>query len=440
MCWRGRAMIKLLDGRGESCESIIKTLNRPSQLEYVEERNSVNQILRDIKLKGDRALFDYTSKFEGVNYEKIEDMMVSDEEIDRAYNSIPSTLLNAMRKSAENITKYHQKQLQNSWISFEEDGVMLGQRITPIARVGVYVPGGRASYPSSVLMNVIPAKIAGVEEIIMVTPPTSDGYINPTILAAAYLAGVDKIYKIGGAQAIGALAYGTETIGKVDKIVGPGNIYVTLAKKEVFGFVDIDMIAGPSEILIIADDSVDPAFVAADLLSQAEHDPMASSILVTDSHALASSVKREIENQTMDMTTRETIKASLSEYGCLIVVDDLDIATQVANDIAPEHLEIMTRYPERELKLIKNAGSIFLGPYSPEPLGDYMAGPNHVLPTSGTAKFYSPLGVDAFIKRSSIIQYTENALSKAYRDIACFARAEGFEAHARAAEVRFEER
>lgn len=431
-------MIKLLDGRNKLSPYIIDKLNRPLQLEYYEERDIVTEILSDIKYNGNNALIKYTNKFEKTNFNDIDDIIVSDKEIEEAYSSIGAELLNAMRKSAKNIRNYHEKQAQNSWITFEADGVLLGQRITALSRVGVYVPGGRASYPSSVLMNVIPAKVAGVEEIIMVTPPASDGKVNPAILAAAHLAKVDKIYKIGGAQAIGALAYGTETIDKVDKIVGPGNIYVTLAKKEVFGFVDIDMIAGPSEILIIADDSANPAFIAADLLSQAEHDPMASSILITTSYSLAQKVTSEIEEQTMNIPTRDTIKLSLSKYGCIIVVDDISIAAEVANDIAPEHLEIMTESPNICLSLIKNAGSIFIGPYSPEPIGDYMAGPNHVLPTSGTAKFYSPLGVDAFTKKSSIIEYTREALSKTYKDIACFARSEGFEAHARSVEVRFD--
>ncbi|NMA95890.1 MAG: histidinol dehydrogenase [Clostridiales bacterium] len=430
-------MIKVIDGKGKSIDSIMDMIDRPSQLEFAEGRESVERILKNVRELGDRAVFKFTKKFEQVEYNNKDEMFASKEEIKEAYNLVPTSLLNIMKKAKSNIEKYHKKQLKNSWMSFENNGIILGQLITPISRVGVYVPGGRASYPSSVLMNVIPAKIAGVSDIIMVTPPRADGSIDPNILAAAYIAGVDTVIKIGGAQAIAALAYGTESIKKVDKIVGPGNIYVTLAKKEVYGLVDIDMIAGPSEILIIADDTANPKFIAADLLSQAEHDPMASVILTTDSDDLIEGVKKELKLQTKDISTKDTIEASLAGFGYLILVDDLKMATQVSNSIAPEHLEIMTDYPERELKLIKNAGSIFLGDYSPEPLGDYMAGPNHVLPTSGTAKFYSALGVDAFIKRSSIIQYTKKALSKDYKDIAEFARAEGFEAHARSVEVRF---
>lgn len=431
-------MIRILDGRDRETQDIIYDLNRPSQLEYTDERRIVCNILEDIKNAGDEALLEYTNKFEGTQFKDINEIVVSKAEMEKAYDLISPKLLKTMELSAKNIRNYHKKQLQNSWVTFEKDGVMLGQRITPLAKVGVYVPGGRASYPSSVLMNVIPAKVASVKDITMVTPPSTDGQIDPAILVAASLAGVDKVYKIGGAQAIGALSYGTDTIKKVDKIVGPGNIYVTLAKKEVFGFVDIDMIAGPSEILIIADETANPSFIAADLLSQAEHDPMASSLLVTDSCKLAKEVKVELCSQMEVLSTKKTIEASLSDYGCIIVVDNIVKAADVANSIAPEHLEIMTSYPNEHLNLIENAGAIFIGSYSPEPVGDYMAGPNHVLPTSGTAKFYSPLGVDDFIKKSSIVRYTKDALFKTYEDIALFARAEGFEAHARSVEVRFD--
>lgn len=430
-------MIRILDGRSKTVDNIMKKLARPSHLEFGGERDVVNKILQDIKVSGDVALLDYTNKFDKTSYKSINEILVSEKEIEDAYNSISPELLEALKKAAENIKKYHEKQVTNSWITFESDGVILGHRITPIARVGIYVPGGRTSYPSSVLMNAIPAKVANVKEIIMVTPPGDDGKIDPAILAAAKIASVDKIYKMGGAQAVGALAYGTQTVEKVDKIVGPGNIYVTLAKKEVFGFVDIDMLAGPSEILVIADDTANPAFIAADLLSQAEHDPLATSILVTDSYELVGKVKNELENQTKNISTIDTIKASLSKYGCIIVVNDMSTAIQIANDIAPEHLEIMTENRTEHLNYIKNAGSIFIGPFTPEPVGDYMAGSNHVLPTSGTAKFSSSLGVDDFVKRSNIIKYTEKALSKTYRDVACIARAEGFEAHARSVEVRF---
>lgn len=431
-------MIRILDGNNRKTRDIIDELNRPSQLEYTEKRNVVCGILEDIKKEGDRALLEYTNRFDGTDYRAIDEVIVSKDEIKQAYTFVSPGLLNAMELSVENIRRYHERQLQNSWVTFETDGVMLGQRITPLGKVGIYVPGGRASYPSSVLMNAIPAKVANVKEITMVTPPSRDGRVNPATLVAADLAGIDKIYKIGGAQAIAALSYGTETVKKVDKIVGPGNIYVTLAKKEVFGFVDIDMIAGPSEILIIADETANPAFIVADLLSQAEHDPMASSILVTDSYGLAEQVKTELYKQTRDISTRNTIEASLSQYGCIIIVDDIAKAAEVANAIAPEHLELMTSRSDEHLNLIENAGAIFVGSYSPEPVGDYIAGPNHVLPTSGTAKFYSPLGVDDFIKKSSIIRYTKEALSKTYKDIAIFARTEGFEAHARSVELRFD--
>lgn len=431
-------MIKIIDGQGKNLDYIIGLLDRPLQLNFDEERTVVNKILQDVKNNGDEAVLKYTNKFDKTHCLCINDLIVSDDEIQEAYHLISPEVLKALKKSADNIEKYHKNQIRKNWITLEDDGVILGQLISPISRVGIYVPGGRSSYPSSVLMNALPAKIAKVEQIIMVTPPGKDGKVNPAVLVAANIAKVDRIYKIGGAQAIGALAYGSESVPRVDKIVGPGNIYVTLAKKEVFGFVDIDMIAGPSEILIIADDSANPSFVAADLISQAEHDPLATSILITNSPQLSHKVKNEIYRQTKDICTENTIKSSLSKYGCILVVDDIKTAVKVSNVLAPEHLEIMVDDSQEYLSLVKNAGAIFLGPFSPEPVGDYIAGSNHVLPTSGTARFSSPLGVDDFIKKSSFIKYTRKALSKTYKDIAYIARSEGLEAHARCVEMRFD--
>lgn len=432
-------MIKVIDGRGMLPRDILNLLNRPLQLEFKEEIKVVKEILKKVQCKGDEAVLEYTNRFDKACYSSVDALIVSEKEMQEAYNLIPPELLKALKKAANNIEKYHKKQVRNSWFTLEEDGIILGQLISPIGKVGIYVPGGRSSYPSSVLMNTLPAKIAKVKEIVMVTPPGKDGKVDPALLVAAKLAKIDKIYKIGGAQAIAALAYGTQSIPKVDKIVGPGNIYVTLAKKEVFGFVDIDMIAGPSEILVIADASADPTFVAADLMSQAEHDPLATCILITNSWELSNKVKSEIKRQVKDISTKDIIKASLSGYGCILVVDDIKTAIKVSNNIAPEHLEIMVKDAENYLSLVENAGAIFLGPFSPEPVGDYMAGSNHVLPTSGTAKFFSPLGVDDFIKKSSLIKYTKKALSKTYKDIAHIARAEGLEAHARCVEMRFDQ-
>ncbi len=432
-------MVRLIDGRNKDIQWIIRQMNRSSQLDFEEGRAVVEKILSDVKNRGDEAILEYSRRLDRAVFSAPEEMAVTRDEIARAYEKVSPRLVEILKKAKERIEKFHLKQKSNSWVSFEEDGTVLGQKIQPMERVGIYVPGGRAAYPSSVLMNAIPAKVAGVEEIIMVTPPKPDGSVNPNTLVAADIAGVDRIFRVGGAQAIAALAFGTATIPKADKIVGPGNIYVTLAKKEVYGYVDIDMIAGPSEVLVIADESAKPAYVAADLLSQAEHDPMASAILVTTSHELAERVKEEIAKQAAPMSTAGTIELSLSKNGALIVVDSLKDAVALANAIAPEHLEICTANPNELLGDIKHAGCIFLGEYSPEPVGDYMAGPNHVLPTSGTARYFSALGVDSFIKKSSIVSFTRAALEKMWREISDFAREEGLVAHANSVEVRFKE-
>ena len=366
--------------------------------------------------------------------------MVTKEEIEEAYDSLENKeLVDIIRKSLNNIKVYHEKQKQYSWFDSKPDGSLLGQKVTPIARVGVYVPGGKAAYPSSVLMNVIPAKVAGVEEIVMVTPPGKDGKVNPNTLIAANEAGVDKIYKVGGAQAIGALAYGTESIKKVDKIVGPGNIFVALAKKAVFGFVSIDSIAGPSEILVLADETANPKYVAADLLSQAEHDELASAILVTTSEELANEVSKWVDKFVKELSRTEIMEKSLENYGYILVAETMDDAIDAANEIASEHLEILTKNPFDTMTRVKNAGAMFLGEYSSEPLGDYFAGPNHVLPTNGTAKFFSPLSVDDFIKKSSIISFSREALEPMSQDIQKFAKAEGLTAHANSIKVRFDD-
>lgn len=430
-------MIRSIDGRGMDASSILALLNRPSQLSYTAEKQVVEEILVNVREKGDEALLNYTQAFDGVILEEPSLMEVTQTEIDEAYTLVNPRVLEVLRKAKERILRFHEKQRQNSWMTFEEEGILLGQRLTPMERVGVYVPGGRAAYPSSVLMNILPAKVAGVDEIIMVTPPKQGGKVNPVVLVAAKEAGADRIFKLGGAQAVAALAFGTEAIPKVDKIVGPGNIYVTLAKKEVYGYVDIDMIAGPSEVLVIADTTADPAFVAADLMAQAEHDPMASAILVTDSGSLLQGVLTELTRQVETLSLKETILSALGTYGALILVETIDEAVVLSNHIAPEHLELSVAQPYEVLGSIRHAGAIFLGHYAPEPLGDYMAGPNHVLPTSGTARFFSPLSVDDFVKKSSIIAYNQKALKGIYQDVADFARAEGLTAHANAMEVRF---
>ncbi|MCT4593896.1 MAG: histidinol dehydrogenase [Anaeromicrobium sp.] len=417
-------------------EKYIDTLkNRDNQVqEHV--LKDVDKILKDVKDQGDRALLEYTYKFDGV---LLKDFKVSREEMKRAYEKADKSYIDALKISIENIKNFHQRQLRNSWIDNGKEGIILGQQIRPLKRVGVYVPGGKATYPSSVLMNVIPTKVAGVEEVIMVTPPDREGKVNQVVLAAAYMAGVDNIYKVGGVQAIGALAYGTESIDKVDKIVGPGNIYVALAKKQVFGNVDIDMIAGPSEILVIGDEYANEKFVSADLISQAEHDELASSILVTTSEELGKKVQVELRRQIEERNRKEIIEKSLNDYGVIIVVKNMEKAIEVANKIGPEHLELMVKDPFVYLGQIKNAGSVFLGAYSPEPLGDYMAGPNHVLPTNTTARFFSPLGVDDFIKKSSYIYYSKEALENIGENIINFANVEGLDGHGNSIKVRLEE-
>lgn len=399
-----------------------------------QQREVVKQIIANVKKDGDAALKYYTEKFDQA---KLTTFRVTDEEIAMAYNKVSKSLVRTIAEAAENISKFHEKQVRNSWFITEQDGTILGQKVTPLDSVGVYVPGGTAAYPSSVLMNVLPAKVAGVERIVMVSPVDEQGAIPAPVLIAAEIAGVKEIYKVGGAQAIASLAYGTETIAPVDKIVGPGNIYVALAKREVFGDVDIDMIAGPSEIVVLADDSAYATEVAADLLSQAEHDPLACSILVTPSEKLAEQVAAEVTKQLHDLPRREIAAKSIETYGAIYVTETMAAAVNVVNELAPEHLEIVTENSSALLGQIRHAGAIFIGRYSSEPVGDYFAGPNHVLPTNGTARFSSPLNVDDFQKKSSVISYSEQALRQNYKKIAEFARAEGLEAHARAVEIRF---
>lgn len=421
----------------QSIENILEDLLKRSPNQYDEYQDTVNEILNDVRKNGDAAMFAYTKKFDKAEI-SADNILVTEEEIQEAYSLVEDSLIEVMKKSIENIRDFHEKQLRNTWIETREDGVILGQRITPLESVGVYVPGGKAAYPSSVLMNIIPAKVAGVERIVMTTPPGADGKVNPATLVAANLAGATEVYKVGGAQAIGALAYGTESIKKVAKICGPGNIFVALAKKTVYGHVSIDSIAGPSEILVLADETANPRYVAADLLSQAEHDELASAILVTTSAELAKKVEAEIEGFLQTLSRTEIIRKSLDNYGYLLVAEDMNQAIDVANEIASEHLEILTKNPFDTMTRIKNAGAIFLGEYSSEPLGDYFAGPNHVLPTNGTAKFFSPLNVDDFIKKSSLISYSKEALEPIHKDIIQFAEAEQLTAHANSIAVRFE--
>lgn len=419
-------------------QNLLEDLLKRSPNQYGEYEQGVLEILDAVRKEKDKALFDYTEKFDHAKIDA-ETLRVTEEEIEEAYRLVDPDLIRIIRKALENIRAYHEKQRQYSWFDSRPDGTILGQKVTPLKRVGVYVPGGKAVYPSSVLMNIVPAKVAGVEEIVMVTPPGPDGKVAPNTLVAAREAGADVIYKVGGAQAVGALAYGTESIPKVDKIVGPGNIYVALAKKAVYGHVSIDAIAGPSEILVIADDSANPRYVAADLLSQAEHDELASAILVTTSEALAKEVSDQVEAFVRELSRGEIIQKSLDCYGYILVADTMEEAIDTANEIASEHLEIQTRNPYEVMTKIRNAGAIFIGEYSSEPLGDYFAGPNHVLPTNGTAKFFSPLSVDDFIKKSSIISYSKDALYKVHEDIEAFAAAEQLTAHANSVKVRFEE-
>lgn len=421
----------------ESRQNLLENLLKRSPGNYGQYQNTVQEIVDRVKTEGDKALFELTAKFDWDGISK-ENVKVTEEEVQEAYETIDPALTETIRKSLKNIRDYHEKQKQYSWFDSKPDGTILGQKVTALSRVGVYVPGGKAAYPSSVLMNVMPAKVAGVEQIVMCTPPDKEGKVYPTTLVAAKEAGVDVIYKVGGAQAIAAMAYGTASVPKVDKIVGPGNIYVALAKKAVFGYVSIDSVAGPSEIMVIADETANPRFVAADLLSQAEHDEMASAILVTTSEELAKKVSAQIDEFLKELSRSEIISKSLENYGYILVADSIDEAIEVANDIASEHLEIVTKDPFNVMTKIKNAGAIFLGEYSSEPLGDYFAGPNHVLPTNGTAKFFSPLSVDDFIKKSSIISYSREALELIHNDIETFAKAEHLTAHANSIHVRFE--
>lgn len=429
--------MRIIELNEQTKNNILNDLLKRSPNNYDSYADTVNEIVNTVRAEGDKAVFDYTLRFDKTEITK-DTLQITQAEIDEAYTLVSDDLVEIMKRAAENIREYHMKQKQYSWFDSKPDGTMLGQKVTPLSKVGVYVPGGKAAYPSSVLMNVIPAKCAGVEEIVMVTPPGKDGKVNPGTLVAATIAGVKTIYKAGGAQAIAALAFGTQSIPKVDKIVGPGNIFVALAKKAVFGFVSIDSIAGPSEILVLADETANPRYVAADLLSQAEHDEMASAILVTTSMELAKNVSKEADAFVEQLSRKEILEKSLENYGYILVARNMEEAIDAANDIASEHLEIVTKNPFDTMTRIKNAGAIFLGEYSSEPLGDYFAGPNHVLPTNGTAKFFSPLGVDDFIKKSSIISYSREALEPISKDIIKFAESERLTAHANSIKVRFE--
>ena len=422
----------------ESTKDILENLLKRSPNNYGKFEAAVADILANVKEKGDEALFSYTKEFDKVEVTP-ETIRVTEAEIEEAYKAVDASLLEVIRKALVNIRSYHEKQRQNSWFTSTENGTMLGQKVTPLNRVGVYVPGGKAVYPSSVLMNIVPAKVAGVPHIVMTTPPGKDGKVNPSTLVAAKEAGADEIYKVGGAQAVGALAYGTASIPKVDKIVGPGNIFVALAKKAVYGHVSIDSIAGPSEILVLADETANAHYVSADLLSQAEHDEMASAILITTSTELAQNVEKEIEGYLKVLSRKEIIEKSLENFGYILIAEDMDEAIEAANEIASEHMEIVTKNAFEVMMKVRNAGAIFIGEYSSEPLGDYFAGPNHVLPTNGTAKFFSALSVDDFIKKSSIVYYSRSALQEIHKDIIQFASSEQLTAHANSIAVRFEE-
>lgn len=430
--------MRILKLTKETQNNILENLLKRSPNSYGEFESRVNDIIQNVREKRDEAIFEYTLKFDGATINQ-DNIRVTEEEIKEAYEQVDPKLLDVIRKALVNIRDYHAKQKQYSWFDSDESGIILGQKVTPLKTVGVYVPGGKAVYPSSVLMNVIPAKVAGVSNIIMTTPCGRDGKVYPSTLVAAKEAGVDAIYKVGGAQAIAALAFGTESIPKVDKIVGPGNIYVALAKKAVFGYVSIDSIAGPSEIMVLADETANPRFVAADLLSQAEHDEMASAILVTTSETLAEQVSVEVDKFVATLSRKEIIRKSLDNYGYILVADTMQDAIDTVNEIASEHLELVTKNPFETMTKIRNAGAIFIGEYSSEPLGDYFAGPNHVLPTNGTAKFFSALSVDDFIKKSSIISYSRDALQKVHKDIEQFAECEKLTAHANSIRVRFED-
>ena len=429
--------MRILKLTEDTRNNILENLLKRSPNSYGEFEGRVNSIIEEVRAKKDEAIFAYTKQFDGADI-NASNILVTEEEINEAYELVDETLLTVIRKALVNIRKYHEKQVQNSWFT-TENGIILGQKVTALEKAGVYVPGGKAVYPSSVLMNVLPAKVAGVDKIIMCTPPGRDGKVYPSTLVAAKEAGVDEIYKVGGAQAIAAMAFGTESIPKVDKIVGPGNIYVALAKKAVFGYVSIDSIAGPSEILVLADETANPRNVAADLLSQAEHDEMASAILITTSQELAEKVSEEVDKLTAELSRKAIIEKSLEQYGYILVAENMEEAIETVNEIASEHMEIVTKDPFHIMTKIRNAGAIFVGEYSSEPLGDYFAGPNHVLPTNGTAKFFSALSVDDFIKKSSIISYSREALEPVYKDIASFAECEQLTAHAKSIKVRFED-
>ncbi|MCK8818180.1 histidinol dehydrogenase [Natroniella sulfidigena] len=431
-------MVETLKTTEEGIEAKLNQILNRSSFDDPEQVSAVQEIWENVQARGDEAILEYNARFDGAKMEA-EELEVGPAEIEAAYNKIEDSFLEAIREAIKNVGEFHKKQLRESWMDFKEDGVILGQKFTALERVGIYVPGGRAAYPSSVVMNGVPAKVAGVEEIVMVSPPDQDGALNPYTLVAAAEVGVDKIYKVGGAQSIAGLSFGTGMIPQVDKIVGPGNIYVTLAKKLAFGYVDIDMLAGPSEVLVLADETANPRFVAADLLSQAEHDPMASAILVTTSEQLAEQVEQELSKQLKELSRAGIAGEALENYGAIIIAQNLAEAIELTNQFAPEHLEVAVDDPFAILGRLKNAGAIFLGEYAAEPVGDYIAGPNHVLPTGGSARFYSPLNVDDFIKKSSIISYSKEGLEKVKDDALEIARVEGLDAHANSIKVRFEE-
>jgi histidinol dehydrogenase len=430
-------MIKIIRANSSVGKEHMESIKKRTEDVQKDVNIVVDKIVEDVKSRGDDAIIQYTQKFDS-KFITRENLIVSTEEIKSAYKMVDQDFLDAINLAKKNVTEFHEKQIRNPWMMTKEKGVILGQTVRGVESAGIYVPGGTAVYPSSVIMNAIPAKVAGVKNLVMVTPPLADGGINPHILVAADIAGVDKIYKVGGAQAIAGLAFGTESISKVDKIVGPGNIYVAMAKRSVFGYVDIDMIAGPSEILIIADETANEKFIAADLMSQAEHDVLASAMLITTSKELADNVVKELEIQIKTMSRKHIIEESLSKYGVILIVENINEAIELANKIAPEHLEVLVESPFDFLGNIKNAGSIFLGEYSPEPLGDYVAGPNHVLPTGGTARFFSPLSVDDFIKKSSYIYYTKEALGEVKDKVIKLTEVEGLTAHGNSIKVRFE--
>lgn len=430
--------MRITELSGNTKQGILDDLLKRSPNNYSEYESTVSEIVDRVRREGDQALFDYTLKFDRYALQP-ENIRVTEEEIAAAYGQLDEKLIRVIRRSAENIRAFHAKQLRNSWFDAKEDGTILGMKVTAIEKAGVYVPGGKAAYPSSVLMNIIPAKVAGVSRIIMTTPPGADGRVDPGTLVAADIAGVDAIYRAGGAQAIAAMAFGTASIPKVDKITGPGNIFVALAKKAVYGYVSIDSIAGPSEILVLADETANPRYVAADLLSQAEHDELASAILITTSRKLAEEVARQVDLFTEKLSRREILRKSLDNYGYILLAESMSDALEAVNEIASEHLEILTANPFETMTKVRNAGAIFLGEYASEPLGDYFAGPNHILPTNGTAKFFSPVNVDDFIKKTSIISYSREALERVYNDVALFAESEGLTAHANSVKVRFED-